>query len=146
MSERPEWFELTAEDPAEPIKQPKRKFLKFALLGVPLLMVGSAMVFAEGKSEAEENPSHSITEMTSIENSEPQKVISNIDSPDNSTVQKPKTISSSNIGIKPPTGNREDDDEFEEREHEGREHEGRERGEHREREGAPKIPTTNSNN
>ena len=50
MSEKPEWFEMAAEDPTptEPKLKLKKRIAKIAMFTAPLLLVGGAMVFAEG--------------------------------------------------------------------------------------------------
>ena len=67
MTERPEWFELTEGDQKSNSnkQKPSRNIVIRALaIGVPLVIVGSAMVFAEGDSEAEEIPQNAIAQST----------------------------------------------------------------------------------
>ena len=50
MSEKPEWFEMASDDskPSEPKFKSKKRIAKIAIFTAPLLLVGGAMVFAEG--------------------------------------------------------------------------------------------------
>ena len=50
MSEKPEWFELAGEDqtPEQPVVKSKKRLLKLAAFTAPLVLVGGAMVFADG--------------------------------------------------------------------------------------------------
>ena len=179
MSERPEWFELTEGDKrsnSNKQKPSRNIFIRALAIGVPLVIVGSAMVFAEGDSEAEEIPQSAVVQSTqsttataaadsqsdsnSLINSDNTSGNSSNDNSGNSvnSASAPKNPtftdpnSNKGLGVPAPSGNREDSDEHEGREHEGREggehreREGREGREHRERENAPKIPTTTSKN
>lgn len=167
MTEKPEWFELTADEPGSPRKEPraskrsKNPLIRIIAVAVPLVIVGSAMVLAEGDSEAEELTTTAINQSAEVTNSvsapkqsdDAPVANSNSNSNSNNSLAAPNapTTPQKGLGVSAPTGNR-DDDEGEE--HEGREHEGREEGEHHERgehrergehENAPKIPTSTKN-
>ena len=62
MSEKPEWFEMAAEEktPSQPGPKKIKRVAKIALLTVPLLLVGGAMVFAEG-DESDDAPAMDTT-------------------------------------------------------------------------------------
>lgn len=161
MSEKPEWFEMTEGDQKpEPIRTvASKRLIKIAAFTAPLLLVGGAMVFADGHEE-EERPninttipstaSNATTSSSASTNSVASKSISAQQSSDKTTTpispNSPKAIPSKGPGIQAPSGNGDDDHEGfgGEREHrEGGEREHHERGEHEGRNGtAPTIPKT----
>lgn len=151
MSEKPEWFEMTEGDQMpEPIRtSASKRFIKVAAFTAPLLLVGGAMVFADGHEE-DERPnidttiSTSTTATQSSTNSAGEvnpeiKVANNSAKPVNAPAIAPKSP-----GLSAPSAKDDDDHEGfgEEREHnDGEEREHRERGEHHDRRGpAPTIP------
>ena len=161
MSEKPEWFELAGEDraPELPVAKSKKRLLKLAAFTAPLVLVGGAMVFADGHEE-EERPNinttipsvasnTTTTSTTTSNNAGASKSISAQQSSEKSpspiSPNSPKAIPSKGPGIQAPGGNGDDDHEGfgGEREHEGREGGHHERGEHEGRGGtAPTIPKT----
>ena len=150
MSEKPEWFEMASEDPkpSEPKLKSKKRIVKIALLTAPLLLVGGAMVFAEGDDSddapkmdttiptataANSTSSTSSTNSTAVvqnastsnTTSNSQKSSTNTKSKNNVGVVNPATNNSgTGVGVPKPTGR--SDDEVRERPH-GEGHEG---GEH----------------
>mgnify|MGYP003338170857 CR=1 FL=1 len=71
MSERPEWFELTEGDKrsnSNKQKPSRNIFIRALAIGVPLVIVGSAMVFAEG-DESDDAPKMDTTIPTATTNS-----------------------------------------------------------------------------
>lgn len=137
MTEKPEWFELTGDDQKPNVNNsvtrtaPKNRLIRILAVAIPLVIVGSAMVFAEGGSEAEEPPSNSVTQNSIA--SDNSTVSDNNLKVNSSTVDAPnQTANTTNttkkgIGVPAPTGRSGD--------REGREHEGREGGEHGEHDG-----------
>ena len=140
MSEKPEWFEMAAEDPTptEPKLKSKKRIAKIAMFTAPLLLVGGAMVFAEG-DDNDDAPKMdttipaAIVQNASISNatSNTQNISTNVKSNSNVGVVNPATTNSgTGVGVPKPTGR--GDDEGREG-HEGRERphgEGHEGGEH----------------
>ena len=70
MSEKPEWFEMASDDskPSEPKFKSKKRIAKIAIFTAPLLLVGGAMVFAEG-DESDDAPKMDTTIPTATTNS-----------------------------------------------------------------------------
>lgn len=158
MSEKPEWFQLTGDDetPKQPITKSKKRFLKVALFTAPLLLIGGAMVFADGHDE-EERPNidttiSSATTSTSS-NSTSATQSSSKAKTNESSVTKVATAPAKSItapaaapkgvGVPAPSAKGDDDREGFEGDREHRE--GGERDHHdRDRDGrngpAPKIP------
>ena len=150
MSEKPEWFEMASEDPmpSEPKLKSKKRIVKIALFTAPLLLVGGAMVFAEGDdgddapnmdtaiptaTVASSTNSAAVVQNASTSNTtyNSQKSSTNAKSNSNFGVVNPATTNSgTGVGVPKPTGR--GDDEGREG-HEGRERphgEGHEGGEH----------------
>jgi hypothetical protein len=152
MSEKPEWFEMAAEDPTptEPKLKSKKRIVKIAMLTAPLLLVGGAMVFAEGddsddvpkmdatiptatvnNSTNSANSANSTSVVKTASTSNTQNISSNTKTNSNVGVVNPATSNSgTGVGVPKPTGR----SDVEGREgHEGRERphgEGHEGGEH----------------
>jgi len=146
MTEKPEWFELTGDDQKPHVNNsvtrtaPKNRLIRILAVAIPLVIVGSAMVFAEGGSEAEEPPSNSVTQNSiasdnsTVSDNNLKVNSSTVDAP-NQTTNTTNTINTTKttkttkkgIGVPAPTGRSGD--------REGREHEGREGGEHGEHDG-----------
>ena len=168
MSEKPDWFKLTEEESSTELPSPKvsRRFAKLALLTVPLVLAGGAMVFAEGEDDDRPNIDTTITSTAigsgEVSNSTTSNVSgksSNLNSASN-TVATEQVIANSNksvanpapaapgaqkgAGVPAPSGNKGDDDGDhqgffggdDDDEHEGRERSHHERGEHEGRNGA----------
>ena len=159
MSEKPEWFEMASEDPkpTEPKLKSKKRIVKIALLTAPLLLVGGAMVFAEGddsddapkmdttiptatvanstgsNSSISSTNSTAVVQNASISNatSNTKKISTNAKSNSNVGVVNPATTNSgTGVGVPKPTG-RGDDEGREGHEGGERPHgEGHEGGEH----------------
>lgn len=155
MSEKPEWFQLTDGDqkPEPTTARASKRFVKVAAFTAPLLLVGGAMVFADGHDE-DERPKIDTTISTSTSqgsnNSESQSTpqikkasTSNNGVISNQAINSPSSAPKS-PGISAPSGNGDDDHEGfggEREHHDGVEREHRERGEHGDRNGqAPTIP------
>ena len=131
MTEKPEWFELTGDDQkpngnnSVTRTAPKNRLIRILAVAIPLVIVGSAVVFAEGGSEAEEPPSNSVTQnLIALDNS---TVSDNNLKVNSSTFDAPNQTTNQGIGVPAPTGRSGD---REGGEHEGREHEVREHDEH----------------
>lgn len=155
MSEKPEWFQLTDGDqkPEPEAKRASKRFVKIAAFTAPLLLVGGAMVFADGE-ESDDRPNINTTlssgtgttaSVSSDEHPTESAPAVQISNPKTAAVNAPSAASPSSIaskgpGIQAPSGQGGDDhDGFSgEREH----REGGEREHHdRERNGtAPTIP------
>jgi hypothetical protein len=159
MSEKPEWFEITEGDQKPAEIKPKRSLLKIAAVALPLVVVGTFAVGANGEEDDAPNVPHSIestnssssnastqNDNTSVaespKTSTPSTKVTAVTNPITSTPEKP------GIGVQPPKGDGDDDHEgfeggehkrFDGDNHEGREHH-REGGEREGRASAPKIP------
>ena len=71
MSNKPEWFELADEEPTSnnaPKFKSTKRMAKIALLTAPLLIIGGALVFAEG-DESDDAPKMDTTIPTATVNS-----------------------------------------------------------------------------
>jgi hypothetical protein len=167
MSEKPEWFKLTDEEQPPASANPKvgKRFAKVALLTVPLVLAGGAMVFADGEDDdrpnidttmTSTNSTSGVAAMTSSANEigssgntkstgvsvKAEQVIA----PSTKAIANPG--SQKGVGVPAPSGNKGDDDGDhqgffggDDDEHEGREGSHHERGEHSDRKGvAPTIP------
>ena len=172
MSNKPEWFEMAAEDHSSEISTPKSKkrLAKIALFTVPLLLAGGAMVFAEDEGEGDDAPKFDTTISTStnataVDNSNlagssssavKSQAVANPAAPNNPVNPvNPSNPGKAGVGVPAPSAKGGDDDHEgffggdDDGEHEGREHEGRERhhegGEHEGRAKAPTIPQTGTN-
>ena len=175
MSNKPEWFEMAAEDHSSEISTPKSKkrLAKIALFTVPLLLAGGAMVFAEDEGEGDDAPKFDTTISTStnataVDNSNlagssssavKSQAVANPAAPNNPVnpvnPSNPSNPGKAGVGVPAPSAKGGDDDHEgffggdDDGEHEGREHEGRERhhegGEHEGRAKAPTIPQTGTN-
>lgn len=163
MSEKPEWFKLTEGDEKPeiaPVSSSKR-FAKLALFTLPLMLVGGAMVFADGE-EGDDRPNidttitSTVSTASAVANSEAPKHNVNavkISQPSTAVVSAPSVAApnaNKGLGVPAPSANREDEDDAHEGFGEEREHrEGREREHHeRDRDGrngiAPTIPQSGS--
>jgi hypothetical protein len=111
MSEKPEWFEMTDGEKKPEIDEVKtnRRFIKVALFTAPLLLVGGAMVFADGHDE-EDRPNIDTTLSTSITGTtitSASNTQSNSDSNiKNATSAKPTPVNSKGAGVAEPNENR----------------------------------------
>ena len=155
MSEKPEWFELAGEDqtPEKPVAKSKKRLLKLAAFTAPLVLVGGAMVFADGHDE-EERPnidttiSTSTSQSSNVSESQVTPQVKNVPTSQNGAVSAKEinspTTAPKKPGISAPSATNDDNHEgfSGEREHQdGVEREHHERGEHGDRNGqAPKIP------
>jgi hypothetical protein len=141
MSNKPEWFEMASGEQSPEVATPKSKkrIAKIALLTVPLLLVGGAMVFAEGDGEGDDAPKidTTISSSTSANTVSDQSATTTNSTSSNSTsngVASPSTTTQKGVGVQPPSAKGGDDDnegfigrgdhEGRERHHEGGEHEG----------------------
>ena len=165
MSEKPEWFELSESDqqPEAPRAKSNKRLLKVALFTAPLLLVGGAMVFAEGEGDDDDRPNidTTITSTNAGSAGTSAATASDQKSTGNSVVNPVPAAPAApaakkGVGVAAPGTNKgpgdddgdhqgffggDDDDEG--REHEGREGGHHERGEHEGRGGtAPTIPKT----
>lgn len=140
MSNKPEWFELADKEPtpngASKFKSTKR-LAKIALLSAPLLIIGGALVFAEG-DEGDDAPKMDTTIPTATVNSSTntgqsnsatsikvsQTSIKNVSASASGGVTSPATNNpttsnkATGVGVPAPSGRG------------GEEHEGRERPHH----------------
>lgn len=140
MSNKPEWFELADEEPT-PNDAPKfkstKRMAKIALLTAPLLIIGGALVFAEG-DESDDAPKMDTTIPTATVNSSTntsqsntatsikvsQASIKNVSASASGGVTSPATNNpttsnkATGVGVPAPSGRG------------GEEHEGRERPHH----------------
>ena len=140
MSNKPEWFELADEEPT-PNVAPKfkstKRMAKIALLTAPLLIIGGALVFAEG-DESDDAPKMDTTIPTATVNSSTntsqsntatsikvsQASIKNVSASTSGGVTSPATNNpttsnkTTGVGVPAPSGRG------------GEEHEGRERPHH----------------
>ena len=164
MSEKPEWFEMTEgeQKPAEVAAKSNKRLLKLALFTAPLVLVGGAMVFADGNGPDDapninttipSSTSSAIAANTAISTSTKtvaSKSITAKQSSDRSSTSiapsSPNANPSKGTGIQAPSGNGDDGHEGfggEREHHEGGEREHHEGGEHEGRNGtAPTIPKT----
>ena len=166
MSEKPEWFELAGEDqkPELPVAKSKTLFLKIAIFTAPLVLVGGAMVFADGEGGDDDRPNIDTTitstntgsAIASAATASDQTTSGNsVANPAPATPATPATkkgvgVAAPGTNMGPGDGDGDHqgffggDDDDEGREHEGREggeREHHERGEHEGRSGtAPVIP------
>ena len=149
MTETPEWFELTNNEensssnkPNKP-KNPKKRIAKVLAFTVPLLIVGGAMVFAEGEGESDDMPPAPVIQTTtdaSNQNSDQGATGTDSGNTSSSTTTKsansttakaagvanPATTSGKGVGVPKPKGGGEHEgrEGHEGGEHEGGEHEG----------------------
>ena len=142
MTETPEWFELTNNEensssnkPNKP-KNPKKRIAKVLAFTVPLLIVGGAMVFAEGEGELDDAPPAPViqtTTETANQNSDQGAIgtdSGNIATNSSTTtksatakaagVANPAKSSKQGVGVPKPQGGEREGHEG----HEGGEHEG----------------------
>ena len=148
MSEKPEWFEMAAEEkaPSQPGPKKIKRVAKIALLTAPLLLIGGAMVFAEGdesddapamdttiptatvssstaNTQANSSNSIKVTQVTS--KSTNSKTVNGVANPASNNVPNSPA---KGVGVPAPSGRGGEEHEGRERpHHEGGEHEG---GEH----------------
>ena len=158
MSEKPEWFELAGEEhaPEQPVIKSKKRLLKLAVFTAPLVLVGGAMVFADGNGPDDAPnintsiPSASASTTTANKatststNTAASKSITAQQSSDKTSAptapSAPSAAASKGLGVQPPSGKGGDDHEgFN---GEGEHHDGGEREHHdRDHNGtAPTIP------
>ena len=122
MSEKPEWFELSDEEPKPQSdgvnKKSKKRFVKIALFTAPLLLIGGAMVFAEGGNENDDVPAGVGTLSPATSTTDANSNSSNSSTLNGSTSSNSSTGSKSvkGVGVPKPSG--------------GGEHEGGEGGGH----------------
>jgi hypothetical protein len=153
MSEKPEWFQLTDGDqkPEPEARRASKRFVKIAAFTAPLLLVGGAMVFADGHDE-EEQPNIDTTISTSTSTSTVSDATTNSNAvASKSTFANPSASKSAGV-VAPGTqqgpgdGDHEGffgdgDGDHQRPEPNGSERPHRERGEHGDRNGtAPTIP------
>ena len=161
MSEKPEWFELAGEDqkPELPVAKSKALFLKIALFTAPLVLVGGAMVFADGEGGDDDRPNIDTTiTSTNTGSAIASAATASDQTTSGNSVANPAPAAPTTkkgVGVAAPGTNKGpgdgdgdhqgfiggDDDEG--GNHEGREGGNHERGEHEGRSGtAPVIPKT----
>ena len=159
MSEKPEWFKLTEgeENPEIATVNTGKRFAMLALFTLPLMLVGGAMVFANG-DEGDDRPNidttitSTVSTASTVANSEAPKHNANavkISTPTAAVVNATEIATpnaNKGAGVPAPSANRGDDDGEHEGLSDGREHrDGGEREHHdRNQEGrngtAPTIP------
>ena len=135
MSEKPEWFEMAAEEktPSQPGPKKIKRVAKIALLTAPLLLIGGAMVFAEG-DESDDAPAmdttiptatvSSSTANTQVNSSNSIKVTQATSKSANSNTVTGVTNPATDVGVPAPSGRGGEGHEGRERpHHEGGEHE-----------------------
>ena len=108
MSNKPEWFELAGEEPklnspesAPTVKskvKSKKRFAKIALLTAPLLIIGGALVFAEG-DEGDDAPKMDTTIPAATVNSSTTSTQSN-----SATAIKVSQASTKNVATNTSSG------------------------------------------
>ena len=134
MSEKPEWFELSDEEPKpesgltnKASKSSKKRFVKIALFTAPLLLIGGAMVFAEGGNENDDVPAgvgtlspatSTASDNSSTNTTDTTNTGGGVANPsaNNGTTSSKSLKSAKGVGVPKPSG--------------GGDHEGREGGEH----------------
>lgn len=153
MSEKPDWFELAGEESQPEVRKAKRPLFKVALIAAPLLLVGAAVVAANGEEEgsgpkispiASASPTASNPVTDNSASATPKassskvkiKIKAKVSKSPATAVTKPTATSSKPaVGVPAPKANGGDDDGHVEN-HQPGDH-------HRERNGAaPKIPNS----
>jgi len=132
MSKKPEWFVLAEEEQiadTENKRKSKKLFAKIVILTAPLLLLGGALVFAEG-DESDDAPKTNSTHTTATVKSTSHSIqvsqasTRNISASTSGGVANPATSNSAaGVGVPAPSGRG------------GEEHEGRERHERPHHEG-----------
>jgi hypothetical protein len=144
MSKKPEWFELAGEEPKpnSPATEPKfkstKRLTKIALLTAPLLIIGGALVFAEG-DESDDAPKMDTAIPTATVNSASPSIqvsqasTKNVTANSSVGVTNPATSNSTTnnpgtgVGVPAPSGRNGEEHEgregYERPRHEGGEHE-----------------------
>ena len=133
MSKKPEWFVLAEEEQiadTENKRKSKKLFAKIVILTAPLLLLGGALVFAEGDDAPKTNSTHKTATVNRTSHSiqVSQASTRNISASTSGGVANPATSNSAaGVGVPAPSGRGGEEDEGRER-HERPHHEGGEDG------------------